>query len=685
MPTQKTLFFLFSTLVLSLWGAQEGWAVRPLSANIALVAGGEGRPGFKDGSFTSALFNRPLGLAVSEDGTRLYVADSGNNRIRVIHLDQNNEVTTLAGQDGAGKLDGPLTLAQFNHPRGVLCLPGNRLVVNDFGNQLLRLVDLKAGTVTILTGTPSGTATPSIVPAAQVSMKGVRELAYMPMAHSIFFTQPELGALNRLDLKTGLVSTVLEKNTQIPNPAALWCQGNKLYVADKELPQIWEMDWKDNAAANPLAIPTPLGKVLSLSLNGGILYTLLAIPGVPAQRFFLDKQYWDNEYKDGFINQFNGKLVSFRSPWGDTLPPEALFPPGGDISFAPSIGFAPDPSDSRKFYVSKPDYNMVVSFRDLFGFDWNPSEGERNSNGVDEPEYPAQKPKNTYRIIIVGDSRSAEVLNYPFQSDYHSLKRPNGNLEFPHNLSLAPQIERELNFQAALDGVPLNYEVFNCSRHGDYLIWPTYEIPGVVKRNDIDLVVLFMTDHLPYETYFNHPLTSDGIPKFPNDMEFLVKPPLERLPPSGTPRKFYDFCKAHGWVHVRGNGLDFDADVLSNPEVRDSLIELYGKPLEMLNRKLSGMKTSTGQPVRLLLCNTYTGRSWDKQIDMSIWPEAAKKFNFPIWDLNAEMNALNLSFFPLTGDGSHLNPDGATFFGRLLAHDLIRDKLIPFKTKDLGD
>ncbi len=138
-------------------------------------------------------------------------------------------------------------------------------------------------------------------------------------------------------------------------------------------------------------------------------------------------------------------------------------------------------------------------------------------------------------------------------------------------------------------------------------------------------------------------------------------------------------------MHVRGNGLDFDASVLSNPEVHDWLIELYGKPLDMLNRKLSGMKTSNGQPVRLLLCNTYTGRSWDKQIDMAIWPEVAKKFNFPIWDLNAEMNALNLSFFPLTSDGSHLNPDGAVFFGRLLAHDLIRDKLIPFKTKDLGE
>jgi sugar lactone lactonase YvrE len=54
------------------------------------VAGQEGNGGFKDGDFISALFNRPLGLAASSDGTQLFVADSGNQRIRIIHLDQNN-------------------------------------------------------------------------------------------------------------------------------------------------------------------------------------------------------------------------------------------------------------------------------------------------------------------------------------------------------------------------------------------------------------------------------------------------------------------------------------------------------------------------------------------------------------------------------------------------------------------
>jgi hypothetical protein len=671
--------FLLSILLLNVSSA---WAVRPIAANIAVVAGGEVHAGYKDGSFTTALFNKPLGLAVSADGSLLYVADSGNHRIRVIHLDQNNEVTTLAGQDSAGRLDGPLAVAQFNQPRGLLYLPGDRLLVHDSENLLLRLVDLKAGTVTTLAGgssylgkdAASGSMILSTGPATQVSLKGLRDMAYLPAADALFFTQPELGVLKRLDLKTNLVSIVLEKNEQIPHPAALACQDKKIYLADQDGTQVYSMEWKEKEAGSPAPVASAQAKVLSISLNGGILYTLLETPGVPPQRFFLN-----GLYKGEFNDQFNNRLVTFRSPWGDTLPPEALFPPR-ENSFAPGTGFAADPGDIRKFYVARPDYHMVVSYRDLFGFEWNPQAGDKNSNGLDEPEYPAKKPKNTYRVIIVGDSRSAEVQDYAFDADYHK-KRLNF---FPHHLSLAPQIERELNFKAALDGTPLNYEVFNVSKHGEFLIWPTFELPDVVKRNDIDLVVILMprspTDFFPYQSYFDHPLTADGIPKYPNDMEYMLKPPLERIP-KGTPKAFYDYCKAHDMVRVEKSKLDFDVKLFADPGIRDMLLELYGKPLDVLNKKLSTMRTSGGEPVKLVLCTLFTGRSWEKHFDIPVWVDAAKKFGLPLLDLNEEMNALHLSFFPLTGDSTHLNADGCVFYGRLLAHDLIRDKFIPWKAE----
>jgi hypothetical protein len=419
---------------------------------------------------------------------------------------------------------------------------------------------------------------------------------------------------------------------------------------------------------NPVLVATTLGKVLSLSWNGDILYALLGIPGVPAERFIFKNQY---------DNSFNQKLVSFRSPWGDTIPQEALFP---GTSYVPSIGFVPDPLDGRKFYVAKPDYNMVVSFRDLFGYD-NEGTPDENYNHINEPAYPAQKPKNTYRILLVGDSRVVGISNYYYQNDFHP---PNPPL-YPRILNMSKQMERELNFQAALDDVPLNYEVLKSTQNAGTLLflWPTYLLPDVVKRNDIDLVILFMPptspDDLPYQFYFDHPMTSEGIPKFENDMEYLLKPPLERIP-KGTPRNFYDFCKAHNLVKIEGNNFDFDQNLFSYPQLHDSLVEMYGKPLDVLNKELAGMKTSAGQSVRFLLCNTRTGPFISYRETFNIWVDAAKKYNFPILDLNDEMNAFNLSVFPITGvDSNHLNPDGHVFLGRLMANLLIRDKLIPWK------
>ena len=59
----------------------------------------------------NARFNTPMGIAVDGTGTVLYVADTGNQVIRRINLN-NGEVTTIAGVQGSAG-----TLAtQFNSP-----------------------------------------------------------------------------------------------------------------------------------------------------------------------------------------------------------------------------------------------------------------------------------------------------------------------------------------------------------------------------------------------------------------------------------------------------------------------------------------------------------------------------------------------------------------------------------------
>ena len=144
------------------------------------------------------------------------------------------------------------------------------------------------------------------------------------------------------------------------------------------------------------------------------------------------------------------------------------------------------------------------------------------------------------------------------------------------------------------------------------------------------------------------------------------------------------FAKPTVWWKSVATIFFFEENIVTDPkwntnkQLHDWVIDFYGKPLGVLNRKLSDMRTSDGKPVRLLALFTYTGRSEGPQYERALWVEAAQRYKFPYLDLFPEMNALNFSFIPLTQDTGHLTADGANFFARLLAHQLIRDKLIPW-------
>lgn len=111
----------------------------------SLVAGVPGQGGLRDSAAEEALFLEPLAVAVDDDGS-VYVADSGNQRIRKI---ADGQVTTLAG--GAESLyldteyrtpglsDGQGGAARFSFPGGI-CLAGRVLIVADTGNHVVRAV-----------------------------------------------------------------------------------------------------------------------------------------------------------------------------------------------------------------------------------------------------------------------------------------------------------------------------------------------------------------------------------------------------------------------------------------------------------------------------------------------------------------------------------------------------------------
>jgi serine/threonine protein kinase, bacterial len=137
------------SLLVGLTGAcGSGQPTETVTANITTFAG-TGLTGSANGSGSAASFKDPTGIAVDSAGN-VYVADAGNNLIRVITPAA--VVTTLAGDGTVGSADGSASAASFSGPNGVAVGSGGAVYVADSSNNLIRMVS-SAGDVTTIAGT----------------------------------------------------------------------------------------------------------------------------------------------------------------------------------------------------------------------------------------------------------------------------------------------------------------------------------------------------------------------------------------------------------------------------------------------------------------------------------------------------------------------------------------------------
>ena len=117
--------------------------------SVTTVAG-DGTPGFRDGLQERSAFRSPSGVAVRAATGDVYVADSGNHRIRKIT--PANQVSTVVGSGVAGWMDGAATRARLSDPRGLAWSTDGLLFVADAGNHRIRVVDLEVGGVATYAG-----------------------------------------------------------------------------------------------------------------------------------------------------------------------------------------------------------------------------------------------------------------------------------------------------------------------------------------------------------------------------------------------------------------------------------------------------------------------------------------------------------------------------------------------------
>ena len=123
------------------------------------VAGSSGNnSALQNVAAATARFNQPKGLAVDNTGN-VYVADYGNNQIRIIKADGRVSVLAGNGATTSGLVDAardPLQ-ARFNNPIDVAIDNSGKIYVCDQGNNAIRKID-GSNVLTIAGGTSSADA-----------------------------------------------------------------------------------------------------------------------------------------------------------------------------------------------------------------------------------------------------------------------------------------------------------------------------------------------------------------------------------------------------------------------------------------------------------------------------------------------------------------------------------------------
>lgn len=206
-----------------------------IASGLVTTLAGDGTNAFLDGAGTGARFNTPYGLTA--DGVFIYVADTLNQRIRKIHS-ATAQVTTLAGDGTGGYLDGTGTGARFNTPAGVV-RAGTKLYVADLGNNRIRSVDLASGVVATVIGDGTAGYLDGIGTAARMSAA----YALTTDGAALYFADTSNHRLRRVTLATANVTTLAGDgvgafadgagtDARFFNPTGITSDGRALYITD---------------------------------------------------------------------------------------------------------------------------------------------------------------------------------------------------------------------------------------------------------------------------------------------------------------------------------------------------------------------------------------------------------------------------------------------------------------------
>lgn len=204
--------------------AGESNRIRKISpdGNVTTLAGGS--EGFADGIGAAASFNTPSALALGPGGD-LFVADTGNNRIRKITAE--GQVSTVAGDGTAGYVDGPVAKAQFNGPIGLVVSMDGDIYVADTYNDVIRMITTEGEVTTI-----AGAGTPGYADGEQKSALFDTPCGIVIVNNTLIVADTGNDRLRRVSAE-GSVTTLPVSGHDLSSPIGLAVShDNYLYVTE---------------------------------------------------------------------------------------------------------------------------------------------------------------------------------------------------------------------------------------------------------------------------------------------------------------------------------------------------------------------------------------------------------------------------------------------------------------------
>jgi DNA-binding beta-propeller fold protein YncE len=191
----------------------------------------------------------PSGILADEQSAKLFISDTGHNRVIIADLTGN--IIDVCGSGEKGYADDSFKTARFNQPRG-LAISNKKLFVADTENHCVRIVDLSGRKVSTLAGVGRQGHSLSIKgKAARAALnspwdlQAVDDKLYVTMAgsHQIYSINLKSNEIS-LFAGTGIEDFIdgTRRKAALAQPAGISSDGRRLYFIDSQSSSIRRYD-----------------------------------------------------------------------------------------------------------------------------------------------------------------------------------------------------------------------------------------------------------------------------------------------------------------------------------------------------------------------------------------------------------------------------------------------------------